>query len=705
MSYRNPKFFVEDHAAFNRGFQSSFDKSFNDTFSYFQNKVKEDKEFMSKLKETTSDGQTVLDNLDITDATTEEVFRGALTDTFDYHGTKKEVKGLTGGLEGGTRENQVDGVTLEQYGQSYENTTTSMAGYFTAAQNPGATADERDSGSGNFLEFNAVVNATAKGLTKDGADGKGKISLKFNPEKKGYDLDVTIRNPRFFEADEANGLRASNHGLQEGDADYQNDTISYDATGLRKLEADNDPQARVIKDKGIDAALFGEDGKGGDKQIIKQRLDEWEAENKGKDWYSIKGANVAGSEFIDGVVDQTWAEYSREGEEGQSSFVTDIIANKLEYNDKTMYGILENTENSSVVTDLAMHNGKVNGARMNVINQLLDTHPNDQGYQRNLLVSLGIERGSEEMTNALDVINSAQNSAAKKWYKEQLLKSDLGAKYVAPKKPDKPPTKPSGSGDKFDPNDPYVVEYGRLTSDMSIGTVNAVSTFGANIPEFGVRLENGEKVFTNPAAGELVSQQTENQFIDNILNTEFTYAGGRKNATGLKMSRDGKLTLYFDAGTKTRDVIGTREMYDDGEIKKSQIGKKIGSEDYKPQEETMQYDMYNPVSVRNLMDSMGTEAGATGTYPRNFKTKGFDVQMVANYTSPKGLMALEKPNMGQWLNFVDERGGSKALINHIVEKPELLEQGETHWKAFADKYAKQINVALLAKRRQAAGQN
>mgnify|MGYP006247412799 CR=1 FL=1 len=214
-----------------------------------------------------------------------------------------------------------------------------------------------------------------------------------------------------------------------------------------------------------------------------------------------------------------------------------------------MYGILENTENSSVITNLSMHNGEINGARINAVNQLLDTHPNDKGYQRNLLASLGVKRGSEEMTNALEVVNNAQNNAGKKWYKEQLLKTDLGSKYVAPKKPEKP-TAPKGSGTSYNGNDPYTVQYGKLTSDMSIGTVNAVSTFGANIPSFGVRLENGEKVFTNPAAGELVSQQTESGFIDNILNTEFTFSGSKKNATGLDMSRDGELTLYFDAGMK-----------------------------------------------------------------------------------------------------------------------------------------------------------
>jgi len=703
MSYRNPKFFVEDHAAFNRGFTQSFDKAFTDVYGYFQNKIKEDKEFMDNLSKTDKAGKKVIDDLNLTDTTTNEIITGALNETFDYHDDKVEVKGITGGLEGGTRENQVSEVVLQQYQEDFQNTVTSLGGIFNAASNVDMLPDMLDSGSGSFLEYNAVVSNAGRGLTKDGVNG-GKLSMNFNADKKGYDLDLTIKNPRFFEADADNGLLGSNVGLKEGDKDYQNNTISYDATGLRKLQSENDPEARKIKDKGINDALFGEDGKGGDKQLIKEKLDAWEAENKGKDWYSIKGANVAGSEYIDGVVDQTWADYSREGEEGSSNFVVDIIANKLDYNDRTMYNILENTQNSSVITDLTMHNGEINGARINVVNQLLDTHPNDKSYQRNLLASLGVPRGSDEMTNALDVINKAQNNAGKKWYKEQLLKTDLGAKYVSPKKPDKP-TPPKGDGTTYDGNDPYTVQYGKLTSDMSIGTVNAVSTFGANIPSFGVRLENGEKVFTNPAAGELISQQTESGFIDNILNTEFTFGGSKKNATGLDMSRDGKLTLYFDAGMKTRDITGTKEMYEAGEIKRSQIGKKIGSEDYKPQDSTMSYDMYSPESVRNLMDALGTEAGGTGEYTRNFKTKGFDTQMVANYTSPQGLLALEKPNMGEWLNFVNQKGGNKQLIDYIINKPELLESGADHWKQFARTYSKQINLGLLQERRKAAGQN
>ena len=73
--------------------------------------------------------------------------------------------------------------------------------------------------------------------------------------------------------------------------------------------------------------------------------------------------------------------------------------------------------------------------------------------------------------------------------------------------------------------------------------------------------------------------------------------------------------------------------------------------------------------------------------------------MVRNFTSPTGLESLNNPKMGEWLAFVDAKGGHKTLIDHAVNNPEIFEQGTQHWADFYKKYEDEINAAIVKKRR------
>ena len=133
-----------------------------------------------------------------------------------------------------------------------------------------------------------------------------------------------------------------------------------------------------------------------------------------------------------------------------------------------------------------------------------------------------------------------------------------------------------------------------------------------------------------------------------------------------------------------------------GKINKNQIGKKVGSEPEIFTGSTLEYDVYNPESMRNFFDATSTEAGGTGGYSRDFKSLGYNIQMVSNFTKPSGLESLNKPKMGAWLKFVDEKGGHDKLIQYAAANPQVLEEGEIHWAEFSKKYRKEIDQATIA---------
>ena len=230
-------------------------------------------------------------------------------------------------------------------------------------------------------------------------------------------------------------------------------------------------------------------------------------------------------------------------------------------------------------------------------------------------------------------------------------------------RPTTPPTGPKG----FDPNDPYVVQKMGETAGVTLGGVNALSMFGQGIPSIGVKLENGQRVFTQPYAGEKNYSLEQEEFVDTFLNAEFTFAGGKRNASGFEMSREGNVVLTFDGSTVQEDIIGTQEMYDAGEIKKSQINKKIGKQPVKQQDSTLEYNIYNPESMRKFADATSTEAGGSGDYSRKLYSVGYDTQMLSQFTSPSGLESMmNDPKMTKWIDFIDKKGGNSQLVNHIA---------------------------------------
>jgi hypothetical protein len=173
------------------------------------------------------------------------------------------------------------------------------------------------------------------------------------------------------------------------------------------------------------------------------------------------------------------------------------------------------------------------------------------------------------------------------------------------------------------------------------------------------------------------AQQNEIQeFGDTFLNAEFTFRGSKENATGLEISPEGKVVLNFDGKQVMID-----EKQSDGTMKKVPTTLT---------DTTMEYNLYNPESMRKYFDHISTESGSSGKYARSAYSKGYDDQMVAEYTSGDGLNRLNSPKMGKWINFVHKKGGKNNLFNFVINAQASGLELAPDFKSYASKYENEI---------------
>ena len=659
MSYRHPRFYREDYTGFSKGMTSAFETAFTNVTDYFDKKIEDRKAYEADLH---AQGEKMREQLTAAKEAG-ATFQKSIEDqvqAFLKEGLSAEGLDKPGFLAQNIKENRKSKLDLD-FANANFNAEISAANNLTdrAFVQSLEIDEDFDHGSGSYLEYASVVKAL-QGNFKEGG------SMDFGYEGKNkFKFGVTINNPRW----------------REGDPEDEK-TITYSAQEIQSLIGENDPEARAQIEENISTSLTTL------KNTAKADLDKRYAGGmaSGKD-----GVMYSGEKSIEGTVQNFMTEMRQQDENNPDdpSLIDDIFNNKVKFNDKIRLEELQRAGGGSALATLAK-----DGESSDKLAMLLDLPHNEISYSKKLLKEMGIT-DPDQVKNALNTLEEAKNNMVERYLKNEVIGMGITSKYIQPKAPPPPPS----GGTRYNANDEYTIMQGKKTAEVSKNTVKAISTFGADIPAIGIRIENGERVYTNPAAGELVSQDTENNFVDEFLNAEFTFGGSKKNASGFEMGRDGRVVLTFDGPIKQRDVIGTREMYEAGEIKKSQIGKKVDSEDYKSQDSTLEYNVYEPESMRNFFDATSTEAGGTGDYARSFKSTGYNVQMVRNFTSPTGLESLNNPKMGEWLAFVDEKGGHKTLIDHAVNNPEIFEQGVPHWADFYTKYEDEILAATVKKRR------
>lgn len=161
----------------------------------------------------------------------------------------------------------------------------------------------------------------------------------------------------------------------------------------------------------------------------------------------------------------------------------------------------------------------------------------------------------------------------------------------------------------------------------------------------------------------LEQQEALKEFGDQFINAEFTYRGGKENASRVEFSGDGRIKLYFEPKTIERDIKN-----DEGVI--------IRTESVPVENDTLSFDLYNPESMRKYFDAIATEAGGTGDYARNAYSAGYDKYMFQEYASADGLNRLNSKGqpMGKWIKFISDKGGQNILFNFIKNNSSSLNE-------------------------------
>ena len=167
----------------------------------------------------------------------------------------------------------------------------------------------------------------------------------------------------------------------------------------------------------------------------------------------------------------------------------------------------------------------------------------------------------------------------------------------------------------------------------------------------------------------LEQQEALKEFGDSFINAEFTYRGGKENASRVEFSGDGRIKLYFEPKTIEKEIKN-----DEGVVTKI--------ESIPVENDTLSFNLYNPESMRKYFDAIATEAGGSGEYARNAYSAGYDKYMLQEYASPDGLKRLNAKGqpMGKWIKFVADKGGQNVLFDFIKTNSGSLSEAMKNYR-------------------------
>jgi hypothetical protein len=311
--------------------------------------------------------------------------------------------------------------------------------------------------------------------------------------------------------------------------------------------------------------------------------------------------------------------------------------------------------------------------------------------QKELLLDMPLNVGPEEIEKKLGVKGEVAN---KIFEKSKSAKLKMVAKYTLNKMEDdglldefyrKEPKQPTGS-DKPVKVDNY------LPQKVRVETAGIVNNFVDNGQVFdsirnmmpdnsAIKFVNG-KVAPSASGGETgrnideAQTQALQSLGDNFLNAEFTFRGSKENASGLEINPNGTVVMTFDG----KEVEVDEKQADGSIVKTRKILK----------DSTLEYNLYNPESMRKYFDAISTESGGTGDYARTAYSSGYDTQMVQEYTSYEGMNRLNQPKMDKWLNFVDKKGGQSKLFEFVINAEQSGVPLSSGFQKYKTKYENQI---------------
>ena len=331
-----------------------------------------------------------------------------------------------------------------------------------------------------------------------------------------------------------------------------------------------------------------------------------------------------------------------------------------------------------------------NETKMQMLNaELVDSKLSSK--QKELLLDLPLNIGAEGIADKLGVDSKTANTL---FEQSKAAKLKMVAKYTVNTMEDqglfdefyrKEPKQPTGS-DKPVKVDKY------LPQKVRVETAGIVNNFVDNGQVFdsirnmmpdntAIKFVNG-KVAPSASGGETgrnideAQTQALQSLGDNFLNAEFTFRGSKENASGLEINPNGTVVMTFDG----KEVEVDEKQADGSIVKTRKILK----------DSTLEYNLYNPESMRKYFDAISTESGGTGDYARNAYSSGYDTQMVQEYTSYEGMNRLNQPKMDKWLNFVDKKGGQPKLFEFVINAENSGVPLSSGFKKYKTKYENQI---------------
>ena len=454
MSYRHPKFFKEDHGAFMRNFEASFEKSYNGAKKHFDDKIAERKEYTDDLMAQADAMRTEGENMENFSSEAQTNLEAEIQKFLkeglkveDDSGTDINDEGFKGGFFGQSinetgKKNQLQ---IDEANASFNAEIGAINKFSDRTFVEGLDLqDDFDLGSASYVEYASIV----KGLKNNFAAG-GKMDFKYD-EKNKFKAGIEIPNPEYVpQMIKVEGKAPiPNPDYYDGVNEGVEENKTYSASEMQRIISENDPEARQAFEERYNVAQTTLEGQ------AKARLDQVYAQGNA---YKTdgKGAAYLGKTAVSQVVKSYMAELSQTDENNpdEDSHIDDIFNNKIKFNDDVRLEVLESTGG----TDL-MNMANQSAANADNVAQLLDLPHNAVAKQKKLLEAMwrrsapsiqGIDNvGTKEewMKTQLSSLENARNGMVERYLNNELMGSGITSKYIKPSAGDDG-NDGSGSGD------------------------------------------------------------------------------------------------------------------------------------------------------------------------------------------------------------------------------------------------------------------
>ena len=583
MSYSNPTWYgVGNVGAFSKSFEKTFNTQFKSANDYYEAKAQEIEEYNNNLENQAEEQRKeLLKGKEVTPQILADV--ESQVQKFLKEGrTFKEGQGFFGAPE-------VQKKTKAEMDEAAASFTGRIGVMNELLDNAisGKLQPKRDldRGSATYLEYTRVMNA----IKEDASN------VKFNYEGNNkYDFTVTYK-----------------------DADGNSKTVDSDY--LKSIIELNNPEVRKFIDKSWDETTTSAVGLV--KTAFSARVAEGEGGKDGKRGRDPRtGIAYIPEEDVDEIVKQQIGMMKPET-------VGDYFNNKVELNDAKRLDILKRTEDGKLLANTA---DNISGNESNeALAILLDIPKGDIKSRDSAFKKLGIK--PEDAGKYIKALDEYRKAAVAEAFKQELKSKGLQSQYFRGQAPRIPP----GISREIEAQDTFN-KYAKQKGLETANTINtAISTIANPEKErslgfgFGKRKKGGDYEI----------------YKDDFEVDKIKVGGSVKEVRDVELSKDGKLSLVYDATT----VKGS------------------------PVQDAVTYNIYDPASMRDFYSASSVQS-VTGEKAMKLYSDLYDREMAKNYTKKQGLIALDNANMSKWFNFVYTKANDlqkQAILNYEFSNPTI----------------------------------